>query len=497
MYSDSFMMQQNQFHPATEFRGQFNYHFDTEAFGVPVTQWFGVSAGYRKTELKPRTYLAFDKAGITADDWIEHMVWARAYWDNPRASIDTPSSVTYQAMPFNWFDFNLREKIKYAGVVSQTRLWRDRVNVTLGARRDNYKNFKVGIRGTDNKPTSIDESGNTYQLGVLTYVLPWLGLNYNYSENFAPLAGGVAPTLFGANLGAAKGKGETFGVRVSTNDGKYYAQANYYRDKSLGRPRGGPGFQNIWNLYLDAGGTNADIGPAGVITGSGLSANASMNFTDTTDLESHGYEFEFVGNPTPNLRLSVNLSVPKAELSNTIPDSRAYYAAHVANWEATANAPTSDAQVQAYRNSLKTELGKLKNEIDALSTPVVNGGLVKHTFSFFGTYSFTEGALNGWAVGAGVTKLGDQYANPSDVLNGARVVSPGYETYNFMLAYNTRIHAFNRSVKTKIQLNVDNAFGKDMLIYRSYQAYGSGQIEGMDYDFVEPRRFTLSATLSF
>ena len=245
MYSESFLMKQNQFHPALEFRGQLNYHFDTEVFGVPWNQWFAVSAGYRETELKPRTYLAFNTPGIVESNWIEHMVWGRLYWDNPHANFRTPSNVTYQAMPFNWFDFDLEEEIRYAGIVSQSRLWNDRLNFTLGARRDKYSNYKVGIRGPTNLPTTLTESGTTYQAGIIAYVLPWLGINYNYSENFAPLGGGVAPTLYGENLGAAEGKGQTIGLRISTNDGRYYASANRYKDESQGRPRGGPGFQGI------------------------------------------------------------------------------------------------------------------------------------------------------------------------------------------------------------------------------------------------------------
>ncbi|HEX9785520.1 MAG TPA: TonB-dependent receptor plug domain-containing protein [Opitutaceae bacterium] len=496
-YSDFFLNAQNQFHPATEFRGQFNYHFDADLFGKPLRQWFSVSAGYRKTQLKPRTYLAFDVPTIGADNWIEHMVWGRLYWDDPRASMNVPDNIHYLAMPFNWFDFNLEEKIKYAGVVSQTRLLDDRVNITFGARRDKYSNHKVGIRGTDNPPTTVDESGNTYQAGVVGYITHWLGLNYNYSENFAPVGGGVAPSLYGAPHGAASGKGQTVGLRISTNDGKYYATANYYEDKSKDRPRGGPGFQGIWNRYLDAGGTERDIGPAGVITGSGISANVSMSFSDTTDLESHGFEFELTANPIPSLRLQVNLSIPRAELSNSIPDSRRYYAEHIADWEATANEPSSDPAVQLERDGLKTALVNLKNEIDSLSLPVINGHLIKSTFSFFGNYTFLGEKLRGFSIGGGGYILGKQYGNPWDNVNGGRILSPGYSVFNVVLGYRKTLTLMGREVDGKFQLNVDNVLDNDKLIFRSYQGYGTGLTQAMDYDFIDPRKYTLSATFSF
>lgn len=495
-YSDLFLSKQNQFHPAMELRAQLNYHFDTSVFGVPLAQWFGVSSGYRRTELKPRTYLAFDQP-IDESNWIQHMIWGRLYWDNPRAAMNLPESVgTYQALPFNWYDFNLRETIKYAGIVSQTRLWRDRLNITLGARRDKYSNEKRGIRKLDTTMTSLTEKGTTYQTGAIGYVLPWLGLSYNYSENFAPLAGGVAPTLYGAPLKAAEGRGQTFGVRVSTLDRKYYAALNYYEDESSGRPKNGPGFQGLWNRYIDAGGPDRDLGPTGVITGTGTSANTSMNFSDTTDLRSRGYEFELVGNPTPDLRLQMNLSVPQSELSNSVPNSRRYYAEHVASWQATASAPTADPELQAQRTMLQTEIDTVGKEINALSEPVVTGHLVKYTASFFGTYTFPQEWLKGFSIGAGFTSLGKQYGNPQDKVNNQRILSPGYSVYNAMLGYSTSFGFGERKIKTKIQLNVENVLGKETLIYRSYQTYGGSQVQSMDYDFLAPRRFVLSASFA-
>ncbi|MFT3781179.1 MAG: TonB-dependent receptor plug domain-containing protein [Nibricoccus sp.] len=496
-YSDLFLSKQNQFHPAKEFRGQVNYHFDTEIFGVPLTQWFSVSAGYRETELKPRTYLAFDQP-IDANNWIQHMIWGRLYWDNPRAAMNLPASVgTYQALPFNWFDFDLQETIKYAGAVSQTRLWHDRLNLTLGARRDKYSNEKRGIRPLDTTHTRLDEKGTTYQAGAIGYVLPWLGMSYNYSENFAPLAGGVAPTLYGVPLKAATGKGQTIGLRVSTVDRKYYAALNYYEDESTGRPKGGPGFQGLWNRYIDAGGPERDIGPAGVITGSGTSANASMNFSDTTDLRSHGYEFEFVGNPTPEVRVQMNLSVPRSELSNSIPSSRRYFSEHIGAWQTTASTPSSDPQIQSERTQLQTEINNVAKDIAALSEPSITGHLVKYTLSFFGSYTFPQEWLKGFSVGAGVTALGKQYGNPGDKVNNQRILSPAYQVYNAMLAYDTSWRIADRKVKAKIQLNVDNVLGKETLIYRSYQAYGGGLVQSMDYDFLDPRRFTLTVSFGF
>ncbi|HEU5078850.1 MAG TPA: TonB-dependent receptor plug domain-containing protein [Opitutaceae bacterium] len=496
-YSDVFLSQQNQYHPAIEFRGQLNYHFDANVFNIPISQWMSAAVGYRRTELKPRTYLAFDQP-INADNWTNHLIWGRLYWDNPRAAVSLPSNIgTYQAMPFNWFDFNLRETIKYGGIVSQTRLWNDRLNITLGARRDKYTNYKIGIRGPTNIPTSADETGTTFQAGAIGYVLSWLGITYNYAENFAPLAGGVAPTLYGEPLGAARGKGQSVGLRFTTNDGRYYASVTYYKDKSQGRPKGGPDFQGTWNKYIDGGGTATDIGPSGVITGTGSGANASMNFSDTTDLEDHGVEFEFVGNPTKDIRLQLNFSIPKSNLSNSIPNSQKYYAEHIDEWTALANTPSSDPAIQLIRDSFKTDLANLNKTIVGLSSTSVNGHLIKNTASFFGTYTFPMEALKGFSVGAGATHYGKQYGNPGDLVNGERILSPSYTVYNAMVAYTREFHSMGRNIHSRFQLNVDNLLDSDKLIYRSYQEYGDGLVAPLDFDYIEPRRWTLTASFEF
>jgi iron complex outermembrane receptor protein len=144
---------------------------------------------------------------------------------------------------------------------------------------------------------------------------------------------------------------------------------------------------------------------------------------------------------------------------------------------------------------LQTEIDNVTKEVNALSEPVVTGHLVKYTASFFGTYTFPQEWLKGFSVGAGVTALGKQYGNPQDKVNNERILSPGYSVYKAMVAYATSLNIGGRAIKTKFQLNVDNVLGKETLIYRSYQTYGGSLVQSMDYDFLDPRRFTL--TVSF
>ena len=125
------------------------------------------------------------------------------------------------------------------------------------------------------------------------------------------------------------------------------------------------------------------------------------------------------------------------------------------------------------------------------------GHLIRHTASVFVTYIFTNDSMRGFSVGVGGTEYGKQYGNAGDVVNGERIQSPAYHMFNLMVAYETEVPIFGRRVKSKLQLNIDNALDNDKLIYRSYQAYGNGQVQPMDYDFIEPRRYAVTATFMF
>ncbi len=496
-FSDFFLDEQVQDHRVNEIRGQYSYHFDTEIGGVPLKQSFSVSAGHQVTDLITRQHQAAvmdDTFQWTGDNWTQHMLWGRVYWDHPRA-LHVPNSyngadIEYIALPFNWYDWNIKQKIDYVGAFSQTRLWDDRLSVSLGARHDAYDNSKIDVRGTNNSFSK--DSGNTYTAGLVGYVTPWLGLVGNLSENFQPAAGGLAPSLYGETFGPSFGKGRSVGVRISTQDNKYWVSANYYDDKSTDVTGGSkPDFQAIWNDYFKAGGTNTDIGPAGNVVGSGTTAHANMLYEDTYDVRYTGMEFEATINPTKNFRLLAHYAVPKGKTENAAPNSMRYFQEHLATWQAAAGGTSPES------TTLASDLTKAGDTLDAVSEPAVTAHLAKKIYNLFGVYSFDEGALNGWEFGAGITGLGKQYGNPGDKINGERVLSPAYSTWSMLIGYSTKFNTMNRDVAANFQLNVDNVFDNDKLVFLSYQAYGDGLTQPMDFRYLAPRQVTLTATFSF
>lgn len=484
VYSDFFLDKQVQNHRVGEIRGLLSYHFDTKVWDVPLKQVFSVSAGQQKTEYDARQYnaqdISTDTAGWTDANWTSKLVWGRVYWDNAQAAFNVPATVRYTPLPFNWYDFNSEQTIKYGGAFSQTRLWDDRLNITLGIRRDSYDVSKVGLRGPVNVPVTGSGAGNTHSIGAIGYVTEWLGLFVNQSTNYQPAAGGLAPTIYGETLGASFGKGRNYGVRVSTKDGKYYASATWYKDTATDVIGGdSPGFQAIWDDYFQAGGTKTNIGPAGQVTGGPGNYKAAMQYVDTYDVKYTGVEFEVTANPTKNIRLQVHYSAPKGERTNNGPRGVRYFAEHLADWQAAATGTSAASQ------KLASDLTNSQNDLARWAVPTLAGAVVKNHWNAFATYTFTENTLKGLDVGFGVTQTGARQIDQTHR-------TTAFTTESLLIGYSTKFSALDRNIRTRFQLNVDNLFGDDTLVFQNYNG-----TQTMDYNFVPPRKVILSARFEF
>jgi len=499
LYSDMFLDQQTQDHSVNEFRGQANYHFDTNVFNIPLKEWASVSAGDQFHLLLTREDMGSYQDNpdpFNSNDWTEDMIWAREYWNDPHASINLPAvynqnNIVYQPLPFNWFDHDLSEEIKYVGAVSQTRLWDDRLSITLGARHDSYKSDIYSVRPPIGLPfpgghTYENDSGDTYSAGVVGYITKWLALTYNYSSNFAPIGGGVAPSLTGGQFGPATGKSNTVGVRFATQDNKYYVSADYYTDKSHGRISGDNiGIQGIWDDYYKAGGTATDIGPAGNLSGTFPNQSTQFNYADTEDIKDSGFEISGTANPTPNWRFQATYSQPKSVEDNDLPGSRAYFAAHLAEWTTVADGGSKlDGQVLA-------DLGNAEQTLTDTSVSATNAGVVKSTFNVVAAYTFTETPVKGLTIGAGATALGKQ-----ETSTGGTLWSPSYTTYIAFLTYSTHYELGGKRVHVKYQLNVDNLGNNRDLVFTGFNQDGT-QVQGSNYYLIDPRKFTLGLTVSY
>ena len=496
LYSDFFLDRQLQDHWVNEIRAQYNYHFLTNVAGIPLNQLFSFSGGEQITEYNARQYLGQITNNYNPTDPTDTLVWGRVYWDQAQAPLRVPTSYNGQNisyLPWNayWYDFDSKQTIKYVGGFSQTRLWDDRLNISLGLRHDSYRNWKLNARPPFPPAVIAEDSGNTYTIGGIGYITDWLGIVGNISENFAPAAGGLAPSIQGTIFGPSTGRGKTIGLRLSTKDGRYYASFSYYHDQSKNVIGGDlPDFQGLWNDYFKAGGTANDIGPSGTVTGSGLTQTAQMSYTDTYDVKYTGYEFELTATPIKSLRIQLHYSRPRGERTNDSPDARAYFAAHLPEWQAVANSST------ALNQKVQTDLDTAQKLFNGTAVPSITSRELDYMANAFVTYTLPEFA-KGFEIGAGFSTFGEQYATPSDVVNGQRVKSPGYTTFSALVRYVTNFHIASRNVRSTFQINADNLFNRDVLIYRTYVAASPTSAQGADYDILPPRTITFSAAFDF
>ena len=486
-YSDFFLDKQVQNHWANEVRGQFSYHVDGTVANVPVKQLFSVSAGEQVTEYDARQYQAVDTAlDPTLANWNEagfttDMVWGRLYWDNPHAAFNVPNTVRYLPLPFNWFDFDSRQTIKYGGAFSQTRIWDDRLNLTLGLRRDSYDDTRHGLRGASNPPINGTGAGNTYSVGVIGYITDWLGVFANISDNYQPVAGGLTTGLFGDVRGASFGKAQNAGLRVSTKDGRYYASLTWYKDTAEDVIGGdSPDLQGLWNDYFAAGGLKTDVGPAGAVYGSPGSYSTALFYSVTYDVKYTGFEFELIANPTRNLRLQVHYAAPKGQRTHDGLEAVAYFKQHLPDWQALAQGTSLESQ------KLASDIAFAQYLFSIWAVPTLAGGVTKSTWNAFAVYTFNGDTLKGFDLGFGAAEKG---ARQVDEVNR----TTAYTTESLMLGYSRTLGAMGRKVQARVQLNVDNLFGNKALVFQDYWPYG----QPMDFNFIPPRKLTLSAQFEF
>jgi hypothetical protein len=213
----------------------------------------------------------------------------------------------------------------------------------------------------------------------------------------------------------------------------------------------------------------------------GYGAVAPQGFTVTADTRSKGYEFELTANPTSSWRIALNASKTEAirtnvggpvldefvsyideQMAGVAGDMRQYSGGYVAGNEVRMN-------WNNWRGNYT--LLKLQEKSDASE-------LRKWRFNLVTNYSFKEGFLKGFGIGAA-------YRWQDKVVIGypVHVNNKGVTTFDlsspfygpseggkdFWISYE---HPINDKINWKIQLNVRNAFEKNGLIPISVEPDG-------------------------
>ncbi|MEO6244784.1 MAG: TonB-dependent receptor plug domain-containing protein [Opitutaceae bacterium] len=348
--------------------------------------------------------------------------------------------------------------------------FKDRLRTSIGLSRDRWHqkiarlgtHAATGIRGfvdangavlPEGAPIpvfDINEQWVTNQsYGAVLRVLPWLSFTGAWLES-RQFSDNLGTDLNGRPYPGLGGKGVDGGARLNFLDGRI--TVSYVRFNTVG--------------------TNVAVGISTAARDELIPFNARpfTGLNDYRDRKTSGHEIEAFFSPTPNLTGRLSYASSLVRFTNFYPLLTARYEEAVATAKARGLNPATlfPATDQFFDDA-----------VDLNGTP-------RHSMSFTGRYSVTDGALRGFALGcnaryqqgkaiAGISVAGVQVI-PAKTTDDMYVFSP-FASYR---------HKFGR-VSWTGQINVQNIFDRV-----SYQ--------GLNYRnnrLTEPRQFVLTNTLGF
>jgi hypothetical protein len=261
-----------------------------------------------------------------------------------------------------------------------------------------------------------------------------------------------------------------YGDRGSVAPGKIYTIVGAWGNFARQLTQKFPGFVNTWGLPT----TISNIAPAGtsfVLTGINL----------TEDATSKGYEIEFTANPTRNWRMALNASQTEATRRN-IPGTNT---ADIFNWiddqmmntDAGLMPMFSFNGVNGLRGSNYGVFHRAWVKEKALNGQSATE-IRKWRFNGMTNYTLSQGFLRGVGLGGAIRwedravmdYEGMTVAGASTFDLTKPLYTPATSAVDLWISYGRKV---TESVNWKVQLNVNNAFGKNELIPINAQPDGT------------------------
>jgi len=436
--------------------------------------------------LRRRTYLDFSTSNADL----------RGMLDPRRYPINAVNGVTSALVRTRDATTNDLTRTDSEMIASQSRWFDNRLVVTAGARLDKQAVWgsTADLNGNgdindDRDPvtrvfpvrrrvtTANRSQGHTATFGVVYNVTKNLGLFYNQANNFVPQSD---LDIFGKPLGNRRGEGSDAGIRLSLLDNRISGSISRYKtaqvNASVGRD----------NAYINAmNGIWQALGK--------VEKFADTASRDSQDTDGKGWEYDFTANPTPNWRLAVNFAQTKQITTNIQPRNLAYVQANRGEWSRDPSIPVPAGFGLPTNATVATAL----STIDALyagfkqSEGQTRRQLRRDTGNFFTSYTIrrSDSGLNGLTLGGGVQYRGDAVVGYDTTRNNAPLYGGANTTVNAMTAYNVRLKS---KYRVRLQLNVDNVLNEDKL-----QVIDADQIRAYRYVFPNPRRWSVTSTLTF
>lgn len=445
-------------------------------------------------------------------------------------------------------------------VATQSAFWKDRVHVTVGYRRETIDGDQaIAVRDTSatiaqgnpwkrtfEGAQSRTFSANTRSFGIVYHVLPKLSVFYNNSTNAnSPnLNHNVFPD--GAMPPPRRGRGDDVGVALELLDRKLYLRAARFTNEA----ENGPG---TFDVTVDLATPNAELwdqienlqndaiarglipaNHAALVTGSTLEKYRIRNVDgDVFDETSEGYEFQMIGNPTPQWRVSLNYGYSTRQRTNVLKLAGEYeqmVRAAAEKWESEFLAATRQtgpiAVSQSFGSTIAEVYNRIESELGETKATQENFafGSRPHKVNLFTTYRFSQGWARGLRVGGGfiyqspvVTGRFFYYRNSANGERSVRV-QPYNEALNrtqvlerveeidgqpiwradFTAGYTRRVEFFGRKNVFSLQLNVRDVFEWNEPSARRYRPFGpDGDRVVTRYNIFPPRTWRLTAGLDF
>lgn len=555
-YSDFSQNSQFQQNEVDEYRFIANYNFEVQKwFGMK--QSFMLNGGWRQD-----LYQAWTRGWRWTNNPAQpnptngvNALNFRVYWDQPRPNMVPVLPPNVPGMTFRNMDIGFAadndRRLTYGQFLSQTSFFDERLGLMLSARRDKVEDDVTGnigfdpvtyelLWGAQNPATLKNEVGRHNQLttyrtsknaGIVVYPFPqrykWLapfGFVVNYSQNFS--IPGTGPNLITGERPAPPVATTTdWGLRYSMPNGIAYATLTRYHTEQTGNiinfgnqgnntaaGTGAPGFRDIWrNLgYTETHLTGDDF-----------------NYRDTNDRRLEGWEFEVTANPSRNITLTANYAHPLVYNVSDSPGRRSYYAAHLTEFAAGANAQPGqvvNGHTVIDPGIIKTAMQNIENSFNGFAPGTLSNGLERHRINVAGSYRFTEGRLKGFAVNAGVNyrahrKIGSRDAQikfGTTTPTIAQTVAAGYDyiwadPYYTVAAGANYTRRFGRYTM-RFQLNVTNLLNNDDPLWGNQVTFpppvsvinanqllnGNPRMQVVSgFTQLEPRKFTFTTTLNF
>ena len=370
--------------------------------------------------------------------------------------------------------------------------------------------------------------------------LPWFGLSYNRASSFLPQPPAV--DLTGTVLPNTYGHGHDMGAFVNLLGEKLVLSVKFYKqdnindrtanstigtriariDAGLLLPSTSADTFSLYNFALNV--AQGRLGPnattdqlateAAKITQfpasfqSAIAANnAGSAIRGTADTEAKGAELELTYNPMNNW--NIKFSGAQTETINTTIENNFadYIALRLPYWLSvkddagnpwwTSTALNAQSAQNFYASSVSAQL-----KIDQALLGKANPQVKKYTWRLLSNYRFVTGPLKDFAVGGAVrwddkSVIGYLGATPDSdgVVRSLDVNKVAYDPARYSAdlwtSYATKF--FRESIRTRFQLNLQNAFEKGRLQTIGVNPDGSP----FNYRIIAPRKLVFSTTFEF